>query len=50
MDFDAVLYRQIASGEEFKNHMLKSTCHSVVTGEGDIDFSKLDMVQVVLEH
>jgi hypothetical protein len=50
MDFDTMLYRPIAKGNDFDALMPKSNCNPTYTGIGDTDFSVTEMVAMVNDY
>ena len=50
VDFDSLLFRQVASGQEFEKLIPKSTCTKVAAGIGDTSYSMQQMAEMVKEY
>ena len=50
VDFDSLLFRQVAHGKEFEKLIPKSTCTKVAAGIGDTSYSMQQMAEMVKEY
>lgn len=50
VDFDSLLFRQVANGKEFENLIPKSTCTKVASGIGDTSYSMQQIAEMVKQY